>query len=188
MMNFIFKHKKIFISLFSIIIIVLTSLIIYSNFFNDSEDEPGTGSSSDPKYVIKDADVGDGKMYEDHPTNKDVLEGENFTTDKVGNKLNKTSALAKDHEVNGIIISDLYLTSSANTSDYCILMFNYKNTTDSKQNFNLFFKFYDKDGNIMHSLAVGFPTSEKDKVYSHSAQTLYPIIDAYDYEVEYIEY
>ncbi|MBQ4570491.1 MAG: hypothetical protein IJN90_06005 [Bacilli bacterium] len=187
-MNFVFKHKKIFISLFSIIIVLLVSLVIYSNFFSDNEDEPVPGSSSDPGFVIKDADVGDGKIYGDYPTNKDVSEGENFSTDKKGNKLNKTSTLAKEHEVNGYVISDLYLTSSANTSDYCILMFNYKNTTDSKQNFNLFFKFYDKDGNIMHSLAVGFPSSEKDKVYSHSAQTLYPIIDAYDYEIEYIEY
>lgn len=184
-MKFIRKNKKIFLPILIVFIVALIFVLLYSNFIYQDGDSSEKKEDATSKYVVIDSsspplDSSQGT------TNEDVVDGKNFKLDKDGNKINSGSLLAKKHEINGFIVTDLYITSSINSPDYAVLMFNIENTSDVKSNFGLFFKFKNEEGTITDSLAVYFPSLEKNVVTKYSSETYYPVIDAYDYELEYI--
>lgn len=168
------KKKYIFIGVISIVVIALVLIVVFS----DSKDV-------DSKYkVIEAEDAPD--IDNDDYTNEGVV-GENIVVDKEGNRVNSISSLTMQQEHDGFIITDLYLSSSVKTPDYCVINFNIKNDSNIMKNFNLAFNFYDKEGKVIVTEIISFSEMEVGEEKNVSYRTFNPIINAYSYSFSYIE-
>lgn len=177
-MKFLYKNKKITVFFISLIIISLISLLIISNFVNKKDNNKN-------KYIVIEASDTSDIEWDD--TNEGIT-GENIKVDSKGNRVNSISELTKEHEEEGFIISDLYLSSSVYTPDYCVVAFDIINNSNIETNFNLAFTFYDKNGNALNTEIISFPSMEKGKKIKHTYQTYNPILNASSYSFTYFRY
>ena len=169
------KNKKIFIGI-TILLVIVIVVICYFLFSN----------SSNSKYIVREAE--DAPNIEDDDYTNEGVTGENIDVDKDGNKINSISELTKKHEKDGFVITDLYLSSSIKTPDYCVINFDITNNSDIDTSFNLAFNFYDKDGEVIVTEIISFREIPKGEKVNHSYRTFNPIINAYSYSFSYFEY